>query len=127
MFTALFGWNQMNTFLVQGGWPYLRQYPRAYARVVFTVMILIFAAVESYNIGDMNTMNVRVLALAGKLVGDPGKPFNYWKVRKSPYLRGPKLAIPLGPAHANVSPVTRSYKSLKVLSKTGSCRSKWWK
>ncbi|KAH8693406.1 hypothetical protein GQ44DRAFT_733897 [Phaeosphaeriaceae sp. PMI808] len=97
LFSAIFSWNQMNTFLVQGGWPWLRQYPRAYARLVFTVMMLLFAAVECYHITDINSVRTRLLSLAGKLVGNPNisQP-NYWKVRKSPHLKGKKITIPSG-------------------------------
>jgi hypothetical protein len=80
--------------LVQGGWPWLRQYSRAYARVVYTVMVLIFAAIESYTLADEGMMRTRLLALAGKLVGSVDGSPTLWRVRKSPYLKGPKLNVP---------------------------------
>jgi hypothetical protein len=100
-FQGLLTWYRFNAMLIQGGWPWLRQYSRAYARVVYTAMVLIFAAIESYTVEDMAAMRTRLLALAGKLVGGIDGGPSGWKVRKSPYLKGPKLAIPLrveGPA-----------------------------
>jgi hypothetical protein len=55
-------------------------------------MVLIFAAVENYNLGDMAAMRMRILALAGKLVGNPNGGVSPWRVRASVYLTGPKVA-----------------------------------
>jgi hypothetical protein len=94
-FSALLTWNHFNTMLVQGGWPWLRQYSRAYARMVYTVMVLIFAAIENYDFHDVEAMRMRLLSLAGKLVGGPMGQLSPWKVRQSPYLKEEKLTIPL--------------------------------
>lgn len=104
-FQRLFTWDRLNTMLVQGGWAWLRQYSKAYARVIYTAMVLIFAAIESYTLDDMAAMRTRLLALAGKLVVGPNGSPSPWKVRKSPYLKGPTLTIPLkieGPASVSV-------------------------
>jgi hypothetical protein len=94
-FSGLLTWNHFNSMLVQGGWPWLRQYSRAYARMVYTVMVLIFAAIENYVFNDVEAMGSRLLALAGKLVGGPVGGPSPWKVRQSPYMKEVKLIIPV--------------------------------
>jgi len=91
-FSGLFTWDRFSSVLVQGGWPWLRQYSKAYAKMIYTVMVLIFAAIENYEIGDMDAMRMRIIALAGKLVGNPAGGPSPWRVRKSVSLRGPKIA-----------------------------------
>jgi hypothetical protein len=103
-FSAIFTWDRFSAVLVQGGWPWLRHYSRAYAKMIYTVMVLIFAAIENYEMGDLDAMRARILALAGKLVGSPPGDRGLWKVRKSAYLTGPKVTIPAGSgAQATVS------------------------
>lgn len=60
--------------------------------MIYTVMVLIFAAFENYQFNDRAEMCARVLALAGKLVGNPAGGPSRWTVRKSVYLKGPKVA-----------------------------------
>jgi hypothetical protein len=107
VFSALFTWNRFNSFLVQGGWPWLRQYSRAYA-MIYTVMVLMFAAIENYNMNNMVVTRTRILALAGKLVGSQSGDRSQWTVRKSVYLRGPKVTIPAGPEAKAIVSVSRA-------------------
>jgi hypothetical protein len=93
VFSGLFTWDRFNSVLVQGGWPWIRQYSRGYAKMIYTVMVLIFAAVENYELRDMEEMRMRILALAGKLVGNPSGGPSPWRVRKSVYLQGPKVTV----------------------------------
>lgn len=103
-FSGLFTWDRFNTALVQGGWPWLRQYSRAYARMIYTVMVLIFAAIECYKLDDMDAMRERILSLAGKLVGNPSRGPSPWRIRKAIYLTGPKVTMPVSSvAYASVS------------------------
>ena len=90
-FHAAFTWDRFNSVLVQGGWPWLRGYSKAYAKMVYTVMVLIFAAFENYQFNDRAEMHTRILALAGKLVGNPAGGHSPWTVRRSVYLKGPKV------------------------------------
>lgn len=93
-FQALFTWDRFNTMLVQGGWPWLRQYSRAYAKVIYTAMVLLFAGAENYVMNDMNSVRSRILLLAAKLVGNPIGGMSPWKIRHSSYLKGPKVVLP---------------------------------
>lgn len=107
VFSALFTWNRFNSVLVQGGWPWLRQYSRAYAKMIYTVMVLMFAAIENYDMNDMVATRTRILALAGKLVGSQSGDRSQWTVRKSVYLRGPKVTIPARPEAKAIVSVSR--------------------
>jgi hypothetical protein len=103
VFSGLFTWDRFNTALVQGGWLWLRQYSRAYAKIIYTVMVLIFAAIENYELRDMDAMRGRILSLAGKPVGNPLGGPSPWQVRKGIYLKGPNVIIPVSlEAHASV-------------------------
>jgi hypothetical protein len=93
-FSGLFTWERFNGVLVEGGWPWLRQYSRAYARTIYTAMVLIFAAIETNHLADLDKMRERLISLAGKLVGDPANPRSHWRVRKSAYLQKGKVSIP---------------------------------
>jgi hypothetical protein len=90
-------WAHLHTMLVEGGWPWLRGYSPAYAKMVYTVMALIFSGIENYQFDDMLAMKARLLGLAGKLVGaPPGFPgFSPWRMMKSPCLKGRRLTIPM--------------------------------
>lgn len=92
-FSGLFTWDRFNNTLVQGGWPWLRQYSRAYAKMIYTAMVLLFAAIENYDLGDMDGTRWRILALAGKLVGNPSGGPSPWRVRKGVYLKCPKITV----------------------------------
>ena len=91
-FSGLFTWSRFNAVLVQGGWPWLRRYSRAYARTIYTAMVIIFVVIECYILEDMDVMRTCLLSLAAKLIGNPeeGKPA--WRVRQGAYLKGEKIS-----------------------------------
>jgi hypothetical protein len=96
-FNALMGWNQFSSLLIQGAWPWLRQYSKAYAQVIFTTMVLLFSVIENYEGGDAQIMGARIVRLANKLVGGPDAVTGEkspWQVRNSPFLSGPKVSVP---------------------------------
>ena len=94
MFVALRSWDCFNSVLVSGGWPWIRGYSSAYARMIYTVMTLLFAAYECLTFVDTGIWRDRILALAGKLVGDPSGQMIIHRVRKTTYLRDPKVGVP---------------------------------
>lgn len=97
-FSGLFTWSRFNAVLIQGGWPWLRRYSRAYARTIYTAMVLIFVAIECYNLEDLDVMRTRLLSLAAKLVGSPDEGMTTWRVRQGAYLKGEKISVPTIPS-----------------------------
>ena len=93
-FVAHRSWDCFNNVLISSAWPWLKGYSRAYARMIYTAMLLIFAAFETYTFDDTLEMRERLIALAGKLVGLAPGQLGY-RVRSSAYLRGQRAAIPL--------------------------------
>ena len=93
-FSGLFTWSRFNAVLVQGGWPWLRGYSRAYARTIYTAMVLIFVAIECYILEDMDVMRIRLLSLAAKLIGNPEEGKTAWRIRQGAYLKGEKISVP---------------------------------
>jgi hypothetical protein len=71
--------------------------------MVYTVMVLIFTVIENYELGDTEAICGRIIALAGKLIGHPDKGASPWKVRKSVYLRDPKVILS-GPIESRARP-----------------------
>jgi hypothetical protein len=62
------GWTLFNQTLIQGAWPWLGFYPKAYAKIIYTTMACLFSIVR-HGAGDASFAPL-ILALAGKLV-DP--------------------------------------------------------
>jgi hypothetical protein len=84
------GWRRWNRVLMEGAWPRLRGYRKAYARLVYTVVVSLFAAVE---LGYVNTgVTALMIELVKTLVGG-GYGGGAWKVRKCHSLKDKKVRI----------------------------------
>jgi len=81
-------WARMNKVLVQGGWPWLKRYTKAFAKSVFLAMVSLIAAVEvgilNVDVGDI------LMSLARTLVGRSGQ---MWRVRQNCRLKEKKIRI----------------------------------
>ncbi|KAF2472707.1 uncharacterized protein BDR25DRAFT_353026 [Lindgomyces ingoldianus] len=95
VFAGIPTWELVDKVLIQGGWPHLRQYSRGFSTTIFTVMVTLFAAVESYIINQQSPLGPLIIQLAGKLVGPVGGTKSPWRVRKDVYLKDSKVNIAL--------------------------------
>jgi hypothetical protein len=83
-------WMRLNKVLIQGGWPWLRGYDKAFAKAVFLVMVSLFGALE---LGYVNAGVAEDLtALARLLVGRDGSE-GPLKVRKNNRLMDKKVRV----------------------------------
>jgi hypothetical protein len=84
------GWELLNQTLKQGGWPWLRRYPKNYARTIYLSMVCVFAAIR-HNGTLAGSANL-LMTMAAKLVG-PGlpSPRNSWLVRTTDALEDEKF------------------------------------
>jgi hypothetical protein len=92
-------WPRVNKVLVQGGWPWLRGYNKAFAKAVFAVMVAIFAAIE-LDISDPE-MGAILMSLAKLLVG---RPEGGWTVRLNDKLKDAKVRVAAVDANKVCSP-----------------------
>jgi hypothetical protein len=83
-------WMRLNKVLIQGGWPWLRGYNKAWAKAVFLVMVSLFGALE---LGYVNAgVAEDLIALARLLVGRDGSG-GPLRVRRNNRLEDKKVRV----------------------------------
>lgn len=87
------GWRHFNLVLVQGGWPWLVGYTKAYAKSVWIVLISFFSAVEEGAMAEDVGVGHLMLNLAKTLVRRVGGGPTGVKLRLNDRLVGPKTKI----------------------------------
>lgn len=92
VFYGGFGWWRFSKVLIQGAWPWLNGYNKAYAKAVFSVILGLFAVVETGRV-DNRGAGALMLQLASTLVARPGSLSNSVRVRGNNRLKAPKAKV----------------------------------
>jgi len=84
-------WDAFWRVMVQGGWPWLRQWPKRFGKLLFSVMAGIFAALRHGAV--IPNVGALLMILATKLVGSPDGTQSTWRVRTADRLNAAKTSV----------------------------------
>lgn len=92
MYQGHFGWYRLSAALVEGAWPWLRRYTKAYAKAIYVLMVSICGGAEQ---GCLNSAILPLLeGPAACLVGRSDLPGGgQCRIRVDPRLRDPEVLI----------------------------------
>jgi hypothetical protein len=116
-FYGQFGWWRFNKVLIQGAWPWLNGYNKAFAKAAYAILVSLFAAVETGKVDNRGAGQL-MLRVANALVAREGSGISPIQVRQNNRLKAAKTKV-FG-IYVSKKPVPQEVSSLRLVCSSDS-------